>query len=114
MQAMKVENMVKLKEEFDYKSLCRMLETELDRMIAENERLVKIREDTEDECARELDDARQDVYEAESKLAHALEVCYIILVSGIHHFMARVGQFGSSIELGRLMSVLELQNPFGT
>lgn len=75
MQAMKVENMVKLKEEFDYKSLCRRLEAELDRMTAENERLVKIREDTEDECARQLDDARQDVYEAESKLAHALEVC---------------------------------------
>ncbi|KAG0561306.1 hypothetical protein KC19_9G053700 [Ceratodon purpureus] len=72
-RAMKVENMVKLKEEFDYKSLCRRLETELDRMVAENERLVKIREDTEDECARQLDDARQDVYEAESKLAHVLE-----------------------------------------
>lgn len=81
MQAMKVENMVKLKEEFDYKSLCRRLEAELDRMTAENERLVKIREDTEDECARQLDDARQDVYEAESKLAHALEVCLIILAA---------------------------------
>ncbi|XP_024361980.1 kinesin-like protein KIN-UB isoform X2 [Physcomitrium patens] len=73
-RAMKVENMVKLKEEFDYKSLCRRLETELDRMVAENERLVKSREDSEDECARQLDDARQDVYEAESKLAHALEL----------------------------------------
>lgn len=87
MQAMKVENMVKLKEEFDYKSLCRRLETELDRMVAENERLVKSRDDTEDECARQLDDARQDVYEAESRLAHALEVCFTNLVSGICHFM---------------------------
>ena len=80
---MKVENMVKLKEEFDYKSLCRRLETELDRMVSENERLVKIREDTEDECARQLDDARQDVYEAESKLAHVLEVCQVNLLPGI-------------------------------
>jgi len=106
MQAMKVENMVKLKEEFDYKSLCRRLETELDRMIAENERLVKIREDTEDECVRQLDDARQDVYEAESKLAHALEVCYITLVFGIHHSMAGECLFGSSIRLSRLLKVL--------
>jgi len=112
MQAMKVENMVKLKEEFDYKSLCRRLETELDRMISENERLVKIREDTEDECARLLDDARQSVYEAESKLAHALEVCYIILVYGIHHFLASERQFGSSIELARILRVLVLTNLF--
>lgn len=103
MQAMKVENMVKLKEEFDYKSLCRRLETELDRMIAENERLVKIREDTEDECVRQLDDARQDVYEAESKLAHALEVCKVIVVSDIHYFMASEGQFGSVVVPARLI-----------
>lgn len=78
-QAMKVENMVKLKEEFDYKSLCRRLETELDRLVAENERQSKAREDNEDECARRLDEARQTVFEAESRLATALEVCYIHL-----------------------------------
>lgn len=81
MQAMKVENMVKLKEEFDYKSLCRRLETELDRLIAENERIMKAREDSEDECARRLDDAHQDVFEAESKLTEALEVGYTDLIS---------------------------------
>lgn len=80
MQAMKVENMVKLKEEFDYKSLCRRLETELDRLIAENERIMKAREDSEDECARRLDDAQQDVLEAESKLTEALEVGYTYLI----------------------------------
>jgi hypothetical protein len=48
---------------------------------------VKIREDTEDECARQLDDARQDVYEAESKLQHVLEVCQVNLVPGINHFV---------------------------
>jgi kinesin family protein 5 len=75
MQAMKVENMVKLKEEFDYKSLCRRLEAELDRLVAENERQVKAREDTEDDSARSLEEARQSVFEAERKLASALEVC---------------------------------------
>ncbi|KAH8938760.1 hypothetical protein BDL97_16G101500 [Sphagnum fallax] len=72
-RAMKVENMVKLKEEFDYKSLCRRLEAELDRLVAENERQVKAREDTEDDSARSLEEARQSVFEAERKLASALE-----------------------------------------
>jgi hypothetical protein len=79
MQAMKVENMVKLKEEFDYKSLCRRLETELDRLVAENERQIKAREDNEDDSARSLEEAQQCVFEAESKLASALEVRYCCL-----------------------------------
>ncbi|KAL0373103.1 UNVERIFIED_CONTAM: Kinesin-like protein KIN-UB [Sesamum calycinum] len=37
-RAMKVENMVKIKEEFDYKSLSRRLEIQLDKLIAEHER----------------------------------------------------------------------------
>ncbi|KAI5082099.1 hypothetical protein GOP47_0001842 [Adiantum capillus-veneris] len=40
-RAMKVENMVRLKEEFDYKSLCRRLEREIDRLLIENERHTK-------------------------------------------------------------------------
>jgi kinesin family protein 5 len=77
MQAMKVENMVKLKEEFDYKSLCRRLEMELDRLVAENERQMKAREDNEDECEVRLDEARQAVSEAERKLKNATEVVTI-------------------------------------
>ncbi|KAG6556664.1 hypothetical protein Mapa_001605 [Marchantia paleacea] len=73
-RAMKVENMVKLKEEFDYKSLCRRLETELDRLVAENERQVKARQDEEEENERKLEDTRECAAEAESKLAAAMEV----------------------------------------
>ncbi|KAH1266581.1 Kinesin-like protein KIN-UB [Glycine max] len=40
-RAMKVENMLKIKEEFDYKSLSRRLEVQLDNLIAENERQQK-------------------------------------------------------------------------
>ncbi|BBN07806.1 hypothetical protein MPTK1_4g06510 [Marchantia polymorpha subsp. ruderalis] len=72
-RAMKVENMVKLKEEFDYKSLCRRLETELDRLVAENERQVKARQDEEEENERKLEDTRECAAEAESKLAAAME-----------------------------------------
>ncbi|KAL5143907.1 Kinesin-like protein KIN-UB [Glycine soja] len=44
-RAMKVENMLKIKEEFDYKSLSRKLEIQLDKLIAENERQHKAFED---------------------------------------------------------------------
>eukprot|EP00249_Psilotum_nudum_P014072 c24649_g2_i1 orf=565-3339(-) len=72
-RAMKVENMVKLKEEFDYKSLCRKLEAELDKLIAENERQAKLMVDSEEELERRLDEARACVCEAENKLANVLE-----------------------------------------
>jgi hypothetical protein len=40
---MKIVNMVKLKEEFDYESLCRKLETQVDHLTAEVERQNKLR-----------------------------------------------------------------------
>ena len=44
-QAMKVETMLKIKEEFDYKSLSRRLEVQEDKLIVENERQQKTFED---------------------------------------------------------------------
>ena len=44
-QAMKVETMLKIKEEFDYKSLSRRLEVQVDKLIVENERQQKTFED---------------------------------------------------------------------
>ncbi|KAJ7513960.1 hypothetical protein O6H91_23G020700 [Diphasiastrum complanatum] len=73
-RAMKVENMVKLKEEFDYKSLCRRLEAELDKLIADNERQAQAIFDGEEDMERKLEEAGTRVAEAESKLAAALEV----------------------------------------
>nr|XP_024367219.1 kinesin-like protein KIN-UB [Physcomitrium patens]PNR26162.1 hypothetical protein PHYPA_030736 [Physcomitrium patens] len=64
-RAMKVENMVKLKEEFDYKSLCRRMEAELDRLVAENERQVKARMENDEELDRTVEESRQLVMEAE-------------------------------------------------
>jgi len=71
---MKVENMVKLKEEFDYKSLCRRMEAELDRLVAENERQVKARQENDEELERTVEESRQLVMEAESRLQTALDV----------------------------------------
>ncbi|KAJ7962231.1 Kinesin-like protein [Quillaja saponaria] len=69
-RAMKVENMLKIKEEFDYKSLSRKLEIQLDKLIAENERQQKA---FEDDVERINLEAQNRVSEVERNFADALE-----------------------------------------
>ncbi|KAL3645606.1 hypothetical protein CASFOL_010786 [Castilleja foliolosa] len=69
-RAMKVENMVKIKEEFDYKSLSRRLEIQLDKLIAEHERQQKTFQDENERIALE---AQKCVSEVEQNYADALE-----------------------------------------
>ncbi|KAI3877139.1 hypothetical protein MKX03_023849 [Papaver bracteatum] len=69
-RAMKVENMVKIKEEFDYKSLSRRLDIQLDRLIAEHERQQKVFRDELEKIAAEAEDR---VSVAERKYSEALE-----------------------------------------
>ncbi|XP_058223983.1 kinesin-like protein KIN-UB [Rhododendron vialii] len=69
-RAMKVENMLKIKEEFDFKSLSRRLDIQLDKLIAENERQQKA---FEDEIERINLEAQSRISEAERKFADALE-----------------------------------------
>ncbi|XP_044503476.1 kinesin-like protein KIN-UB isoform X2 [Mangifera indica] len=69
-RAMKVENMLKIKEEFDYKSLSRKLEIQLDRLIAENERQQKA---FDDEVERINLEAQSRISEVERNFADALE-----------------------------------------
>lgn len=69
-RAMKVENMLKIKEEFDYKSLSRKLEVQLDKLIAENERQRKA---FEDEIEKIHLEAQNRIAEAEKNFADALE-----------------------------------------
>lgn len=73
LQAMKVENMLKIKEEFDYKSLVKRLEIQLDKLIAENERQQKI---YEDEVERIRLEAQKRILEAERDCAVALKVSF--------------------------------------
>lgn len=63
--------MLKIKEEFDYKSLSKKLEVQLDRLIAENERQQK---SFEDEIERINLDAQHRVSVVEQNFADALEV----------------------------------------
>ncbi|XP_071919809.1 kinesin-like protein KIN-UB isoform X2 [Coffea arabica] len=69
-RAMKVENMLKIKEEFDYKSLSRRLDIQLDKLIAENERQQKT---FQDEIQRIASEAQKRIAEVESNCAGALE-----------------------------------------
>ncbi|KAL6182062.1 hypothetical protein ACLB2K_043485 [Fragaria x ananassa] len=69
-RAMKVENMLKLKEEFDYKSLSRRLDIQLDKLIAEHERQQKA---FEDEIERIATEAQNQMSEVEKNYEDALE-----------------------------------------
>lgn len=69
-RAMKVENMVKIKEEFDYKSLSRRLEIQLDKLIAEHERQQKA---FANEIERITLEAQKHVAELEENYADAFE-----------------------------------------
>ncbi|KAM4104967.1 hypothetical protein ACJW30_06G198200 [Castanea mollissima] len=69
-RAMKVENMLKIKEEFDYKSLSRRLEVQVDKLIVENERQQKA---FEDEVERINVDAQNRISEVERSFTDALE-----------------------------------------
>ncbi|XP_050228267.1 kinesin-like protein KIN-UA [Mercurialis annua] len=69
-RAMKVENMLKLKEEFDYKSLARRLDIQLDKLIAEHERQQKA---FEEEIERTAVEARNEISEVERNYADALQ-----------------------------------------
>ncbi|KAG4987548.1 hypothetical protein JHK85_030531 [Glycine max] len=71
LMAMKVENMVKLKEEFDYKSLSRRLDIELDKLIVEHERQQKT---FEDEIERLATEAQHRISEAERNYVDSLEL----------------------------------------
>lgn len=68
---MKVENMLKIKEEFDYKSLSRRLEMQLDKLIVEHERQQK---EFDDEVERITVEAQNRISETERNYADALEV----------------------------------------
>lgn len=63
--------MLKLKEEFDYKSLSRRLDIQLDKLIAEHERQQKA---FEDEIQRISIQAQNQISESERNYADALEV----------------------------------------
>ncbi|GJT89280.1 kinesin-like protein KIN-UA [Tanacetum coccineum] len=69
-RAMKVENMLKIKEEFDYKSLARKLDVQVESLIAEHERQQKA---YKDEVAKISLEAKKRISEAEKSYTDSLE-----------------------------------------
>ncbi|KGN47845.1 kinesin-like protein KIN-UC [Cucumis sativus] len=67
-RAMKIVNMIKLKEEFDYESLCRKLENQVDNLTAEVDRQQKLRESEKYKLEKELRNCQASFAEAENSL----------------------------------------------
>ncbi|KAH7296837.1 hypothetical protein KP509_26G041100 [Ceratopteris richardii] len=73
-KAMKAENInMKLKDEFDYKNHCKKLETELDKLIAENERQAKVIAETEEEIQTKVEKVELMRMEIDKKLKASLQ-----------------------------------------
>lgn len=69
-RAMKVENMLKIKEEFDYKSLARKLDVQVESLIAEHEREQKA---YQDEVKKIRLEAKKEIEDAEKSYKDAFE-----------------------------------------
>ncbi|XP_010032148.2 kinesin-like protein KIN-UC isoform X3 [Eucalyptus grandis] len=67
-RAMKIVNVMKLKEEFDYESLCRKLESQVDHLTAEVDRLEKLRESDKGKLERQLKECEDSFSGAEKSL----------------------------------------------
>lgn len=67
-------NTVKVKEEFDYESLCRKLETQIDHITEEIDRQQKLRDTDRTETEKKLEEFRISYTEAEKQLVARSEV----------------------------------------
>ncbi|GAA0169671.1 microtubule binding motor protein [Lithospermum erythrorhizon] len=73
-RAMKVVNTVKLKEEFDYESLCRKLEAQVDHLTAAVDRQQKLRTDEKTKMESKLIECQRSFGEAERDLISKSEI----------------------------------------
>ncbi|KAL3523496.1 hypothetical protein ACH5RR_016330 [Cinchona calisaya] len=72
-RAMKIVNVVKLKEEFDYESLCRKLETQVDHLIAEVDKQQKLTDNYKTEMESKLREYEKSYSETEKRLVSRSE-----------------------------------------
>lgn len=77
-QAMKVVNLVKLKEEFDYESLCRKLENQIDILTKEVDRQQKSKADNTHKLENNLRECQNSFKEAEKSLIARCEVHFFL------------------------------------
>ncbi|XVE75408.1 hypothetical protein DITRI_Ditri12bG0091700 [Diplodiscus trichospermus] len=72
-RAMKIVNVVKLKEEFDYESLCRKLEIQVDHLTADLDRQQKLRERDKYDLEKQLLECQDSLYETRKNLVSRSE-----------------------------------------
>lgn len=82
---MKVVNTVKLKEEFDYESLCRKLETQVDHLSAEVDRQQKLRENEKNQMKKLLEEFENSSAKAEKSFAVSSEVFISVMLILLLH-----------------------------
>ncbi|KAM1594698.1 hypothetical protein ACFX15_000995 [Malus domestica] len=73
-RAMRIVNMVKLKEEFDYESQCRKLESQVDHLTAQFERQQKLLDSNKLELERQLKECQDSFAEAKNNLSTRSEL----------------------------------------
>ncbi|KAH9624861.1 hypothetical protein KSS87_002559 [Heliosperma pusillum] len=73
-KAMKVVNMMKVKEEFDYESLCRKLESKVDNLTKEIDREQKLRDNYINEMEKKLKQCQRSFMDAEKSLVTRSEI----------------------------------------
>ncbi|KAJ6892465.1 kinesin-like protein KIN-UC isoform X2 [Populus alba x Populus x berolinensis] len=98
-RAMKIVNMVKLKEEFDYESLCRKLEAQVDHLTAELERGKKLRECEKFDLEKQLKQCQVSFSESEKNLVTRSELI----------FLPPEGKYRLEVEMQDILSELESQ-----
>lgn len=71
---MRIVNTVKVKEEFDYESLCRKLENQVDNLTADIERQQKLRDNDKYELEKQLRECQENFAEANKIIVTRSEV----------------------------------------
>lgn len=76
MQAMKIVNIVKLREEFDYENLCRKLETQVEQLTVEVDKQQKFRANDRTAMEKKLRECQKSFTEAERSIVARSEVTF--------------------------------------
>jgi hypothetical protein len=101
---MKIVNMVKLKEEFDYESLCRKLETQVDHLTAELEREKNLRECEKLDLEKQLKQCQVSFSESEKNLVTRSEV--VVCPIFVYHFCFELMPRAGLVSLGLINQLI--------
>ena len=96
--------MVKLKEEFDYESLCRKLEAQVDHLTAELERGKKLRECEKLDLEKQLKQCQVSFSESEKNLVTRSEV--VVSPVFVYHFCFQLMHRAGLVSIGLISQLI--------